>query len=355
MVELYTARRERLRKKIRELDVDGYLVLNPANRFYLSGFELHDPQCNESAGCLLVAARGRDKLCTDPRYLDAARQVWDEEDIFIYKQDRLKNLLEFFKQLQMNRLGFESKNMSFETHTTLAQELELLPTQGLTEEFRKIKSSQEIERLKDSCSLNHAVFSRIQGFFVNGISESALAWEAEKLFRERGASELAFAPIVAFGPNGSLPHCVPGSALLEDNVPVLIDLGGRKMEYCSDQTRSFWNGTDPADFFQRTLELVKKAQSLALSCLRPGMDLTELYQVVYDFFTQHGVEKQFTHGLGHGIGLETHEYPGIGPKSVGVVEPGMVLTIEPGLYYPEWGGVRWEHMVLVTEEGAQVL
>ncbi|MCF8040085.1 MAG: M24 family metallopeptidase, partial [Desulfohalobiaceae bacterium] len=199
------------------------------------------------------------------------------------------------------------------------------------------------------------VFSGIQGFVLSGVSESGLAWEAEKMFRENGASELAFAPIVAFGPNGALPHSIPGARVLEDNLPVLMDMGGRKKEYCSDQTRSFWNGEEPSDIFKRTLEQVQEAQRLAIEAIRPGMELKDLYRVAYDFFAGRGVEKHFTHGLGHGIGLETHEFPGIGPKSVGILEPGMVITVEPGLYYPDWGGVRWEHMVLVTEDGARVL
>ena len=355
MIHQYAARRDDLRQKIQELELDGYLVLHPANRFYLSGFELHDSQCNESAGCLLITAGGKDKLCTDPRYLDAARRVWPEEDIFVYKQDRLKMLLDFFKKSNMTRLGFESRSTSYETYKTLAEEIELEPSQGLTEELRKIKSQPEIDLLRDSCSLNHEVFSGIQGFVLSGVSESGLAWQAEKMFRENGASELAFAPIVAFGPNGALPHSIPGARVLEDNLPVLMDMGGRKKEYCSDQTRSFWNGEEPSDIFQRTLEQVQEAQRLAIEAIRPGMELKDLYRVAYDFFAGRGVEKHFTHGLGHGIGLETHEFPGIGPKSVGTLEAGMVITVEPGLYYPDWGGVRWEHMVLVTEDGAKVM
>ncbi|MCF8039393.1 MAG: aminopeptidase P family N-terminal domain-containing protein, partial [Desulfohalobiaceae bacterium] len=175
MIHQYAARRDDLRQKIQELELDGYLVLHPANRFYLSGFELHDSQCNESAGCVLITAGGKDKLCTDPRYLDAARRVWPEEDIFVYKQDRLKMLLDFFKKSNMTRLGFESRSTSYETYKTLAEEIELEPFQGLTEELRKIKSQSEIDLLRDSCSLNHEVFSGIQGFVLSGVSESGLA------------------------------------------------------------------------------------------------------------------------------------------------------------------------------------
>lgn len=354
MNEIYSDRRERLRPMIQELGVDGYLVLHPANRFYLSGFELHDPQCNESAGCLLLRPQGRDALCTDPRYQDAAGRVWPKDDIFIYRQDKLKNLVRFFGQSGIKTLGFESGSMSYQTYQTLAESLEMVPSKGLTEELRKVKDPEEIERLQDSCALNHGIFAQLPALVQTGVSESALAWNLETLFREGGASELAFDCIVAFGPNAALPHSLPGQELLAENQPVLVDMGGRKRSYCSDQTRTLWHGSKASDFFLGTLELVQEAQNMAIQAIRPGMELRELYAVAYDFFAGQGVEQYFTHGLGHGIGLETHEFPGIGPQSVGKLETGMVITVEPGLYYPGWGGVRWEHMVQVLEDGARV-
>jgi Xaa-Pro aminopeptidase len=132
-------------------------------------------------------------------------------------------------------------------------------------------------------------------------------------------------------------------------------MGARLNHYCSDQTRSFWVGEGPPSFFRETLELVQAAQQVAIQAVRPGLELQELYHKVKDYFARFGVEAHFTHALGHGIGLETHELPGLGPKSQGELEAGMVITIEPGLYFPEWGGVRWEHMVLVSEDGGHVL
>ena len=355
MNTVYSDRRERLRSMIQEMGVDGYLVLHPANRYYLSGFELHDPQCNESAGCLVLGHRSRDLLCTDPRYLDAAGRVWPEEDVFLYRQDKLETLLQFFQKSGISTLGFESGSMSYQTYEVLSKGLEMVPSKGLTEELRKIKHPEEIARLQESCDLNHAIFAELPSLVQTGISESALSWSLETRFRERGASELAFDCIVAFGPNAALPHSIPGQAVLAEQQPVLVDMGGRLQAYCSDQTRTLWHGPKPSDFFQRTLERVQKAQTLAIQAIRPGLELRELYGVAHEYFREQGVEQYFTHGLGHGIGLETHEFPGIGPKSVGSLEPGMVITIEPGLYYPEWGGVRWEHMVLVTDDGARVL
>ncbi|WP_027370977.1 M24 family metallopeptidase [Desulfovermiculus halophilus] len=355
MPDIYEQRREKLRAKLVEQGLDAYLVLHPANRYYLSGFELHDPQCNESAGALVVAADGKDRLCTDPRYLDAARRLWPEEDIFIYRNKRTPALAEFLGKQPYARIGFETRIMSHELFAALNTKLDLIPHVGLTEELRTVKDEVELEHMRASCTLNHHVFSSLPSWLEPGRTEQELAWRIERCFRENGASELAFSPIVAVNQNAALPHSIPGPDQLSSDCLLLVDVGGRCQEYCSDQTRTFWAGSKPSDRFQRTLDLVQGAQHKAISAVRPGMEIKDLYQTAWAYFDQHGVAEYFTHALGHGIGLETHEYPGLGPKAQGVLLPGMVITIEPGLYYPEWGGIRWEHMVVVTEDGAEVL
>jgi len=352
----FTERREKLRRLMRERELDAVLVLLPANRFYLSGFELHDPQCNESAGCLIVSVSGKDYLCTDSRYYQAAKRVWPEEGIFIYKNNRVRDLSEFIAGKDLGRIGFESRVMSHELFEALQDSCSLLPQKkGLTEELRLSKDQAEIESLTASCSLNHDVFDQVPALVRLGGTEESLAWTLEKQFRENGASELAFSPIVAVGPNAALPHHTPGTAALQNEQPILIDMGGRLRGYCSDQTRTYWNGDRPSEAFRRTLELVQQAQQRAIETIRPGLTISSLFKTVFDFFAQHGVEKHFTHALGHGIGLETHEAPGLGPRNEDRLVRGSVITVEPGLYYPEWGGVRWEHMVLVEEDGARVL
>jgi len=348
-------RRERLRRSLSDEGLGGYLVLHPANRFYLSGFELHDPQCNESAGCLLISRSGEEWLCTDPRYEEAARSLWPEDRLFIYRSNRNEELAAFLSKLNLQPVGFESNVISYELHAALSAASELTPSKGLVEDLRKQKDEQEIELLRRSCALNHEVMAAIEADPRIGETERDLAWALEKMFREQGASELSFTPIVASGPSGARPHHIPGKAPIARDASLLVDMGARLNDYCSDQTRSFWIGESPPSYFQETLDLVQSAQQLAIEAIRPGLELQELYHKVKGYFARFGVEASFTHALGHGIGLETHELPGLGPKSQGVLEAGMVITIEPGLYFPEWGGVRWEHMVLVSEDGGHVL
>lgn len=344
-----------LKNLMQAQDIDALLVVHPANRFYLSGFELHDGQCNESSGCLLIRLNGPDWLLTDARFTEEARRHWSGEHVHVYGAPRVEKIAEFMKSLGISKLWVETHAMCAGMYLELGGMLSLHQAPRLVEELRTVKDAEELARLKASCALNHRVYEALRPLLVPGVTEREVAWMLEKEFREGGAESLSFPPIVGFGPNGALPHATPGEARLEAQAPVLIDMGGRLDGYCSDQTRTWWIGDKPTDEFRRTLALVQEAQSLAIARVAPGVSTDELHATAKEFFARHGVAEHFTHSLGHGIGLETHEAPGVGPVRPTVLRPGMVITVEPGLYYPEWGGVRWEHMVVVTGDGHEVL
>lgn len=351
----YSSRRDKLRPLLVREGLDALLVSLAANRFYLSGFELHDPQCNETSGYLLVTRDGPDWLLTDPRYTDAARRLWDEDKVFIYSQARNETIREFLAGLRLGVIGIESQALCVQAWLDFSNGLTLKATRGLVEELRVIKEPAEIEIMRRSCALNHEVFDLAAGLLAPGKTEAALAWELEQAFRNRGASELSFETIVGVGPNAALPHAIPGDTPMRENELVLVDMGCRLEAYCSDQTRTFWVGDKPSDRFKRTMDLVRGAQQAALDIIKPGLQAREAYQAAWSFLDKHGVAQQFTHGLGHGIGLETHEPPSLSRLSEAVLKPGMIVTVEPGLYDPAWGGIRWEYMVLVTEDGCEIL
>ena len=352
---LYAARRDRLRRTLSALGHEALLVSHAANRFYLSGFELHDPQCNESAGYLCVTADGRDYLFTDARYRDAALRLWPEADLCIYGAGRFAAIARFVKDRGVRRLAFEAAGLSFETHARLAEHIPLTAVGMLVEPLRLRKDAGEIERMRRSAAINHGVMASLPDILLPGRTEGQAAWEIEKRFRELGASELAFAPIVAIDANAALPHAIPGETVITDGCLVLVDVGGRAFDYCSDQTRTVWVGGTPPERFATMLARVQAAQAAALDRLGPGMSFREAYALAREVFVREGVAERFTHSLGHGIGLETHEGPSLNPSADGLLEPGMVVTVEPGLYYPEWGGARWEHMALITETGCETL
>jgi len=355
MTDVHAQRRDKLREKLKQNDLPGLLVSSPANRFYLSGFELHDPQCNESAGMLVITTSGRDWLLTDPRYETAAARVWPKDGLFIYTSPKIKQIQEFLVGLQLPVLGFESRAMSVDLFSELKDHVTLTPTKSLVEGLRLIKDAHEIALVEASCKLNHEVFALVPDLLQPGRTEREIAWDMEKLFRERGASELAFATIVGVNANAAQPHAIPRDVVIEEECLVLVDAGARLGAYCSDQTRTYWVGQRPTDAFKKTMDLVRRAQDMAMQELRPGLPVSRAYRIVRGFFTDHFVETRFTHGLGHGVGLETHEAPSLSPHDEAVLAPGMVVTVEPGLYYPDWGGVRWEYMILITDDGCRVL
>ena len=351
----FEVRRENLRRLMRKAGLSALLVTLDANRFYLSGFELQDAQANESSGCLIVTLSGKDWLCTDPRYLDAARRLWDEERIFIYRGNGMEQVNGLLKEQVSGQIGFEAQNISVAAFEHVSAGLSLQRADGMIEALRAIKEPQELACLEKSCALNHRLMEWAPGILVPGRTERQAAWDIEQFFRNHGAEGLSFSSIVAVDGNAALPHAEPGDTLITENCGVLVDVGCRLDRYCSDQTRTFWVGERPDPQFARDLALIKEAQVKAIALIRPGVPVADLYAAAWTHLEAHGVAHLFTHGLGHGIGLQTHESPSLGSKSPSVLQAGMVITVEPGLYRAGQSGLRWEYMVHVTEDGAGVL
>ncbi len=351
----YAARREALRPLMRGAGLAALLVSLDADRFYLSGFEPSDPQPDESSGRLLIRENGRDVLCTDSRFFDAARRLWPEEDIFIYRGNAAEQINALIKETVAGPVGFDGRHISLRFYEDFTPGITLQRADGMVESLRMIKDAGEIERLEKSCALNHKLMDWLPGVLVPGRTEAQIAWDIEQFFRNHGAEGLSFSSIVAVGPNAALPHAVPGPDAVAENCAVLVDVGCRLDDYCSDQTRTFWVGNTPSPRFASDLELVKEAQRRGIAAIRPGVPVCDVYAAARSFLDDKGVGHLFTHGLGHGIGLQTHEPPSLNPAGSLPLRPGMVITVEPGLYRSGEQGIRWEYMVLVTEDGARIL
>ncbi|MDR0827896.1 MAG: aminopeptidase P family protein [Desulfovibrio sp.] len=351
--DIFGERRERLKALLRRDGLAALLVSLDANRYYLSGFELHDTQIDESAGYLVIMAADRDLLCTDPRFAEAAARLWDKDCIFIYQSKGLEQINALLRDRVQGNIGFEAAHISLAAFEKLGANLRLVKADGLVESLRMIKSADETDCLEKSCRLNHRLMNWLPEVLTPGRSESDIAWDIEKFFREHGAEEMAFPSIVGVNGNAALPHARPGPDSLVDGCCLLVDTGCRLDGYCSDQTRTFWVGEKADPLFTSDLEMVQEAQGKAIAMLRPGMAAADVYRVARAFLEDRGVADLFTHGLGHGIGLQTHEAPSLGSSSEQILRPGMVITVEPGLYRPGRHGVRWEYMVLVTEDGAR--
>ena len=360
MDDIFSQRLDRLRETFSGADIDALLVFSDENRYYLSGFSARDGQCDESAGAVVVGP-SRQLIATDSRYESQAQNETSHFDIVCYREGLAKALPEIIKSLHITRLGFESTRLPYyqferihEQLKSLTPTISLVPSQGLVEGLRVRKDAQETDAITESLRIAESVLSDILRQFPTTATEQQIAWEIEKAMRERGAEAMAFSPIVASGPNAALPHAVPSNRLISDGGPLLFDWGCRLNGYCSDISRTIWIGP-PDDRFHKVFQTVLAAQQLAIEAIKPGISSQAVDKVARDHIAAQGFAGHFGHGLGHGVGLATHEKPHLSPFKPTTLEAGMVTTVEPGIYLPGWGGVRLENMVVVETDGARVM
>ena len=344
----------RLRESLRDQGLNGVLVSSPESRRYLSGF-------TGSSGYLLISQE-QTVLATDFRYIEqAGRQSPD------YRVERITGKLDWFPrlaaELDAEKIGFEGRQMTVATHRDLEKAigdsgevsgLALVDTGDALEIMRATKDSDEVALLTRAVAITDEAFEEVAPTVEAGVTEREVAWRLEKGMRERGAEGLAFEIIVASGPNGALPHHLAGERVIGEGEPVVIDMGARYQGYCADLTRTIVVG-QPDDTFRRIYSTVLGAQAKAEDGVALGMTGGEVDAISRDVIEEAGHGKEFGHSLGHGVGLAVHERPHVGPKASDVLEDGMVFTIEPGIYLPDWGGVRIEDVVILENGRARVL
>ncbi len=339
-------RLQRLRQRLAEKEVDGILVSQPENKYYLSCFD-------GSAGYLLITPQNK-ILATDFRYIEQAKRQAPDYKIFLISNDILDWLPRLVADLGLKRLGFEAGHITFALHQQLTDilkqsRLKLIPLDGLIESLRVIKEPEEIELITKAVEITDNALEYIEDMIHTGMSEKEVAWEIEKFLRESGSKPIPFDIIVASGPNSALPHAKPSSHTIQSGEPIIIDIGARFGDYSSDLSRTICLGTAD-DTFNKVYDTVLRAQLRAIAAIKKGMTGGEVDDVARMVIKQAGYGEAFGHGLGHGIGLAPHEQPRLGPNSSEPLAAGMVFTIEPGIYLTGWGGARIED-VLVMEEG----
>jgi len=318
------------------------LVSSLVNVRYLTGL-------GSSNAALLVTSDGT-RLYTDFRYAERAREVPGVE----FVQTR-RNIYAELPELVQGRIGFEPNALTYERYSTLAAGgLELVPRHGLVEALRAVKDEGELDAIRRAAAVTSEAFARIAEEPFVGRRERDLAWRMEQLFHELGGEELAFPVIVASGPTGGSPHAVPGDRMIEHGETVTIDAACRVGGYCSDCTRTFLTGDLP-DELAHAYDVVLEAQLAGLAAVRAGADGVAVDGTARDVVEAAGFGGLFGHGLGHGLGLEVHEAPWLNVEYPSVLAAGNVVTVEPGVYFPGVGGIRIEDLVVVTDDGAEVL
>lgn len=347
MGDVLNERIEALRERLRSLDLQGMIITNPINIRYLT---------NIDAEGVLLLTRRENVYITDGRYMETVNNTLTiEDEVIVYDVKELtkEDYENFF--IFCENVGFE------ETHLTYAKYKEYMhkykinnfeETEGLLEKFRIIKKEEEIDCIKKACILTDNCFEHIRKFIKIGMTEKEIAFEIERYFISNGADGLAFNTIVASGVNSSMPHAVPSDKKIENGDPITIDMGCKYKGYCSDMTRTVFAGYVP-NFMKPVYDLVLKNQLRVAEDMKDGANLKLISKSVESEFKINGAN--MIHSLGHGVGLDIHEYPFMSTKYDFLLKENMVVTNEPGIYIAGRFGVRIEDTVLITKYASQNL
>jgi Xaa-Pro aminopeptidase len=340
----------RIQERLESEGIDAAYVAHLPNVRYLCGF-------TGSNGSLVIG-RSAARFLTDGRYRAQAAQEVQGAEVEVYglPDDLDRGLRRALSDFEAARVGFEA------VHTTVAMLDRLraaggpafVPTTELVERLRMVKEPEELDRIREAARMADEGLAHVLERVSEGVSERELALELEFFMRRRGADDVSFDPIVAAAERSALPHARPTDRQVEKGRYLLFDLGCIYEGYCSDMTRTVVVG-EPDDRHREIYELVARAQQAGLDAVEPGRPAAEVDRAARGVIEEAGLGDAFGHGLGHGVGIEIHEAPTIRATSRDVLEVGQVITIEPGVYLPGWGGVRVEDLVAVTPGGPAVL
>ncbi|MBU8879346.1 Xaa-Pro peptidase family protein [Bacillus sp. FJAT-29790] len=334
---------QKLRASFEKLNIDGILITSSFNRRYMTNF-------TGSAGVVLISGE-KAQFITDFRYVEQASTQCVGYEIVKHAGVIPEEVAVQAKKLGIKKLGFEQDHLTFSAYKAYEKAVgsKLVPVSGELEKLRLIKTEAEIKILKEAADIADAAFKYILDFIRPGLTELDVSNELEFFMRKAGAASSSFDIIVASGCRGALPHGVASDKVIEKGDFVTLDFGAYYKGYVSDITRTIAIG-EPEDKLKEIYDVVLQAQLRCMEGIKPGMSGKEADALTRDYITEKGYGEYFGHSTGHGIGLEVHEGPALSVKSEIILEPGMVVTVEPGIYIPGLGGVRIEDDTLITKD-----
>ncbi|MBF0413646.1 MAG: aminopeptidase P family protein [Desulfamplus sp.] len=353
---------KRLKNLIKKNNFDAVTIFSDENRRYLSGFTAQDGNYDESSGFLVITQNDL-ILATDSRYKLQAQNEAELYSIYCYEKGLAVELPDILKSLseKPGTVAVEASRITFELYNKIREkigdkelEVELVSAEDALKYFRIIKDNEEIEAIKASLKIAENAFLQLKPHIHSGMTEREAAWLLERLIRENGADSLSFPVIAASGPNCALPHAIPSDRRFQKHEPLLFDFGAKLNGYCSDISRTLVIGEADA-MFKDVYETLFNAQKMAIEAVRPGIKCSDIDKIARYYIDNSKFKGRFGHALGHGVGIAIHEPPRLSRLDDTPLQAGMVVTVEPGIYIPEWGGIRLENMVRVTESGAEVL
>jgi len=339
---------DQIRKRLTDLEVDAFLLFDMKNIRYLTGF-------SGSEGACLVGKNGG-TLLVDGRYVTQAREQVRAFDIHLCR-DKLSGLADVLSGGALKTIGFESYALTFDLYSRLKNQLEgitLKPLEDEVQNLRMRKDDAELAMISRAVEVSHQALNDVLPLIRPGVMEREIAMELDYRMRVLGAEGPSFPTIVASGLRAALPHAEPGIRRVRKGDAIIIDYGAVTEGYHSDETCTFIVG-DADEEIVRVYGIVKEAHDRAIEAVRAGVSCREIDGIARGVIEAKGFGDCFPHGTGHGVGLDVHEIPRLTPASEAVLERGMVVTIEPGIYLPGQWGIRIEDMVLVEQEGCRVL
>ena len=365
MTDFFTPRIKNLKSLLNKKDLSIFLILKDENICYLTGFY------GVNSGSMLLITKDVLYLIISPLYIEYAKKSVNESienkdieiNIVCYKKDRFKKLSDILEGYSYNTVGVEGKNISYTDFKKLEKILsrqgkKIKNCDGIVEVLRELKDESEISKIKKACNIADKAFASIvkEGAHrIAGLTELELAFYIEELMIKNKSEGKSFDIIAAYGENSSMPHYIPGNKRIKNGM-ILLDFGCKYEYYCSDITRTIFIGDKKiSNEFRKIYDIVLEAQLMAIDKCREGIRASELDSIARKFISSKGYECNFVHTLGHGVGLEVHEEPVIGQVSKKVLKENMVITIEPGIYIENFGGVRIEDMILVKKNTCEVL
>jgi len=345
----HAARLTAARAAMEAAEVDAMIVSGLVNIRYLTGFT--------GSNALVIVGAHTSTLLTDFRYQTASEPLRAWVDVELAERDVIRTAAERLAELAggATRVGFESAHMTVARHQILVEaDAGLVPVSGLVERLRVVKDADELAAVRASAALIEPVYAQIAARGLLGRSETDVAWHVRELFHTGGADGLAFETIVASHERGAQPHAHPTGERIGPDTLITIDLGCMLDGYASDCTRTFATGAPPAEL-SSAYAVCLEAQLAAMDAVRPGATAADVDAAARTVIAAAGHGDRFGHPVGHGVGLDIHELPRLAAGSSATLEPGMVVTVEPGIYLPGLGGVRIEDLVIVTATGGERL
>lgn len=345
----FKVRCQRVQKILAREKLEALLVTKAANRYYLSGFR-------GTSGYLLITSDNI-FLLTDFRYVEQAKQQAPDCEIVDYGKDWFAVLSELLQTNKVKQIGFEQEQMSYGQFQRLENKVKdviFIGAENLIEELREVKDTLELELIKNAAFIADMAFQRLLEVIEPGIREVEVAAELEYAMRRLGSEGTAFETIIASGIRSAFPHGIASAKKIETGDLVVIDFGATYQGYCSDMTRTLVIGA--ATSKQKEIyNLVLEAQLAGLAKVKADLPCQEVDDVSRQIIINNGYGDYFGHSLGHGVGLDVHENPRLAAGNTLPLKKGTVVTIEPGIYLEDWGGVRIEDMVAVTYNGCEIL